>query len=82
MPTQLSSSRASSSLKVCPVASPIFLLPRPTCADAALVHVVNFYLDDDRASEREKISALTQSDDRQSELQLEGYVREALSPLS
>lgn len=41
--------------------------------------MVNFYLDDDRSKERENISVLTQSDDRQSEAQLEGYVREALS---
>ncbi|KAF8587829.1 linoleate diol synthase [Ramaria rubella] len=51
----------------------------------ALVHVINFYLDDDRSVERETISFLTQSADRQADLQLEGYVREALrldTPLS
>ncbi|KAF9500697.1 heme peroxidase [Pleurotus eryngii] len=42
------------------------------------VHVVDFYLDDARAKERNEIIRLAQKDDAQSTELLQGYVREAM----
>lgn len=47
--------------------------------DLAVAHIVDFYLDDDRAKERAEIIKLSQRDDPESLKLLMGYVREAQS---
>jgi hypothetical protein len=44
----------------------------------AMIHVLNLYLEPERAVEVEKVKALATSTDEKSTEQLEGYVREAL----
>ena len=44
----------------------------------AAVHVIDFYMDDERASERAKIIELAQKTDEASFELLRGYVREGM----
>ena len=43
-----------------------------------LVHVVNFYIDEQHSEHKNKISLLARSESEESQALLEGYVREAL----
>jgi linoleate 10R-lipoxygenase len=43
-----------------------------------LVNVINFYLDDAQKEHRDRITAAALGDERVSQAELEGYVREAI----